>query len=408
MKHPLRSLFLDFDAYFASIEQQDNPALRGKPVAVSHVTVDGGTCITTSYEARAQGVCTGMSIGEAKRLCPGLRVIASREDRYVQVHRMIWETVDACVPVWKAFSIDEMACRLSGIQQQPAEGMRLARRIKERLAERIGPYIRCSIGLAPNRFLAKIASGMNKPNGLTVLKADDLPHALLMLPLRELPGLGEKMELRLARVGINTMQALWQQPMQRLRQIWGGKPGEWIWRSLHGEEPPDSVEHRYSISHSHVLMPQERGRAETFAIVKGLMARAAARLRREQFRAGGLWFYMGYDDGTWESSARFAETRDTAVFLKIIADLYDSAPRSTPHWVSIALVPLIADAQYTPSLFESGKGEKLSAAMDLLNRRFGPRAAYLASLQDSLGKTPCRIAFTRIPDSDEFAGRSNA
>ncbi len=201
-------LFLDLNAYFASVEQQENPALRGVPVAVVPVMTDTTCCIAVSYEARPFGIRTGTLVREARALCPSLRCVEARQDLYVTYHHRILEAVESCIPIENVLSIDEMICRLSGSQRQVGEAVGLAHKIKWVIAEKVGPLLRCSIGLATNRFLAKVASDFQKPDGLTVLREQDVPGKLYAMAVRELPGIGEQMESRLHAAGIRTVQQL--------------------------------------------------------------------------------------------------------------------------------------------------------------------------------------------------------
>ncbi len=181
----LRWLFLDLDAYFASVEEQDHPDLRGRPVAVAHVLADSATLIAVSYPGRASGVQTGMRIAEARSLCPDLRVMASREARYAECHRAIVAAVQSILPVSHVASIDEMYCALPPADGSRARAKELAKAMQCAIKEQVGVQLSSSIGLAPNRFLAKVAGRRNKPAGITIIQLEDLPKALYSLSLRD-------------------------------------------------------------------------------------------------------------------------------------------------------------------------------------------------------------------------------
>src|SRR6201987_2515705 len=161
----LRWLFLDLNSYFASVEQELRPELRGRPIAVVPVMADTTCAIAASYEAKAFGVRTGTQVGEAKRMCPGIELVEARHELYVDYHKRIVEAVETCVPVSTFMSIDEMACSLMGREQPLMAALDLARRIKQTIQRDVGSPLRCSVGLAPTRYLAKIASDMEKPDG---------------------------------------------------------------------------------------------------------------------------------------------------------------------------------------------------------------------------------------------------
>ncbi len=204
----LNWLFLDLNSYFASVEQELRPELRGRPVAVVPLLADTTCCIAASYEAKEYGIRTGTQVGEAKRLCPNLILVEARHELYVDYHRRVVEAVECCIPVTSVMSIDEMACRLIGREQPLLAALELAREVKASIRRKAGATLCCSVGLAPNRYLAKVASDLEKPDGLVALTPDLLHDALSGLKTRDLPGVGARMEKRLAAQGIQTVGQL--------------------------------------------------------------------------------------------------------------------------------------------------------------------------------------------------------
>ncbi len=180
----LNWLFVDLNSYFASVEQEVRPELRGRPVAVVPMMADTTVAIAASYEAKAYGVKTGTLVGDAKRMCPDLVLIEARHELYVDYHHRIVEAVESCLPVTAVLSIDEMACRLMGRERPLLAALELGRKVKAAIRERVGPMLRSSVGLATNRYLAKVASDMEKPDGLVALPLDLLPEALRQLSIR--------------------------------------------------------------------------------------------------------------------------------------------------------------------------------------------------------------------------------
>ena len=144
----LRSLFIDFNAYFASVEQQDRPELRGRPIAVVPVMADTSCAIAASYEAKAHGVKTGTLVREARKLCPGIKLVPARPALYVHYHHRLVSLINQCIPTAFIGSIDEMACELIGRERQRANALAIAHGIKRRLAGET-PFIKASIGIAP-------------------------------------------------------------------------------------------------------------------------------------------------------------------------------------------------------------------------------------------------------------------
>jgi len=190
----LQWLFLDLNSYFASVEQELRPELRDRPLAVVPLVADTTCCIAASYEAKRYGVRTGTQVGEAKRLCPAIVLVEARHELYVDYHHRVVEAVESCLPVTSVMSIDEMACRLLGREQPLLAALELARDVKAAVRRRVGSTLRCSVGLATNRYLSKVASDMEKPDGLVALTPDLLHDALSALTPRDLPGVGARME----------------------------------------------------------------------------------------------------------------------------------------------------------------------------------------------------------------------
>jgi DNA polymerase-4 len=220
---PLRYLYIDMNAFFASVEQQMRPELRGQPVAVVPVLAETTCCIAASYEAKSYGIRTGTKVYEARRLCPGLHVVEARPRFYVMIHQRLVRVVESCLPVAAVCSIDELVCRLIGDEQQPDRARHCAERIKAAIRRDLGPYLRCSIGLGPNRLLAKVATDMQKPDGVKVIHSSELPVCLYALRLTDFPGIGPRREQRLKRWGITTVAHLCRLSAAELAAIWNSR-----------------------------------------------------------------------------------------------------------------------------------------------------------------------------------------
>jgi DNA-binding transcriptional MerR regulator len=160
VQDPVQWLFLDLNAFFASCEQQEAPALRGKPLIVVQTLTDSAVAIAASYAAKAFGIKTGTLVRDARRLCPGVIPVQANHRLYTDYHERILKAVDTCLPVEKVMSIDEMACRLMGTERQVMVALELALKVKRALREQVGEYLTCSVGVAPNVFLGKVGSDL--------------------------------------------------------------------------------------------------------------------------------------------------------------------------------------------------------------------------------------------------------
>lgn len=320
----LRCLFVDFNSYFASVEQQDDPSLRGRPVGVVPVMAESTCCIAASVEAKRFGVRTGTLVREARELCPDLVVVPARPARYVELHHAALAALEENFPENDVHvgSIDEMACDLVGSRRQRERAVALASAVKASLREHVGGWIRCSVGIGPNRFLAKTASDMQKPDGLVVLEQDALPQALFGLELQDLCGIGPAMHGRLLAHGIHTVEQLCQSPAHRLRHVWGGIEGERFHARLHGAELPEAPTRRASIGHSHVLAPEFRSTSGADAVLKKLLQKAAMRLREAKLLAGLMQVKVKYvGEEPWEAAVEFDHDDDSRLLMRLLTRL---------------------------------------------------------------------------------------
>ncbi len=413
----LRWLYVDFNSYFASVEQQLNPALRGKPVAVVPVETDATCAIAASYEAKAYGIKTGTPIYEAKKICPDIICVLARHEHYVNFHQRILEEIDHHIPVTAVCSIDEVACRLMSNETSPQRIAEIAQSIKKGLAKNIGEYVRCSIGVAPNRYLAKVATDLQKPDGFTLIRPEDIPHKLFTLKLRDLPGIGHNMEKRLWLAGINDVQTLWKYSAPHLRKVWGSVWGEKMWYLLRGVEVPEEETKRSSIGHSHVMAPELRAPDKAKFVARRLLLKAASRLRRMGYHASTLSLSARIENGPrLAGSMQCYRAQDSMTFLHMLDALWEALQAESNgarlKKISITLLDLSPAGDVQPELFaplpdlemqRRQRADKLSSALDKINHRFG-RDSVLVGMLPSQGRSfsGTKIAFTRIPDAEEF------
>lgn len=414
---PLRYLFIDMNAFFASVEQQEAPSLQGRPVGVIPTDTDATCCIAASYEAKAFGIKTGTSVQEAYKLSRGAIVFrVARHRQYVLMHNRIVDAVNSCVPVERVVSIDEMTCKLVGSERDPENAKAIAEQIKEAICKQAGGCMRCSIGIGPNEMLAKVAADMQKPDGLTVLHDKDATAALSRLCLRDFPGIGPRMERRLKLHGIFTVRQLLEAPAKTLAAVWGSRLiGEKWYRLLRGEDVAEPSPRRQTVSHSHILPPELRTDVGAFGVLVRLTHKAAARLRKIDYWAGAVSVGVSYRGETaavpdpagwgrssWGTGGRLPHCQDTPGILQKLGELWQHRPRGrVPLKVGMALSDLLPARSATPSLFEQERRRaELSHAMDSVNREFGANVVYFGGMYGMRDAAPTRVAFTQIPDFD--------
>jgi len=418
----LNWLFVDMNSYFASVEQDSRPELRGLPVAIVPMMADTTCCLAASYEAKAFGVKTGTMVADAKQLCPGLVLVEARHELYVQYHHRIVEAVESCLPVTAVMSVDEMACRLMGRERPLLAAMELGRKVKRRILEQVGPMMRSSVGLATNRYLAKVASDIEKPDGLVALPLDILPEALRQLKLRDLPGIGSRMEKRLNEQGIQTMDQLLALDCDQAGDVWGSVLGERLGLWLRGEDfDMDEAEHPKSMSHQHVLGPEMRTPEKAWAVAHKLLHKAAMRLRSGNLWVSSIGLVIGFavprsekkpvsrfgmPTRGWKGEIRLTECQDNLTLIAALSRLWASRPTGAaydrPYFIGVHLNGLVPDHLHTLNLFDNSEKEqnrtRLVAAMDALNHKYGLSTLAPVSMLTAFRAAPTRISFHTIPE----------
>ena len=399
----LQALYIDFNSYFASVEQQERKELRGRPIAVSPVEAETTCCIAASYEAKSRGVRTGTMIAEARRLCPGIEIVQARPEVYVDYHERLVKLVESHLHIEAVSSIDEMWGELTGRFRERPRAEALARGIKQAIYREM-ECMKCSIGIAPNPFLAKTATEMEKPDGLVLIDQEDLPHCLYGLKLRDIHGIGRRMEERLKLHGIRTVRALCEADVDALRKAYGSVEGSRMHANLRGAMGWREYEKDKTLGHSHVLAPEQRNAHDALAVLHRLLQKAATRLRVKKLVASGMSLVITHapGGGSWHASARFPETRDTRRFTAELLRLWRTLPPDAPppHKVGVTFFHLRPETVWTPDLFEDvPRHDPLNAAMDHLNIRYGRDTVFLGGAFGAQKAAPMRIAFNYIPDS---------
>lgn len=399
----LKALYVDFNSYFASVEQQLRPELRGKPVGVLAVMAETTCCIAASYEAKKFGVKTGTGVRDARQMCPDMIFVEARPPLYVEFHHKLIEVVESCTHVEKVLSIDEMVCKLTGSQQLPANALKLAAKIKRAIAQH-AEYIKCSIGIAPNTFLAKVASNMQKPDGCVLIEQHELPERLYSLPIRALNGIGGQMEARLNRYKITTMEQLYAANRDQLRTAWGGIEGERMYDKLRGIEPYYVKNARSSLGHSHVMPPEQRNFEGVSAVLHRLLQKAAMRMRSYELLASSINVKVKFRNmPSWGMESAISPTDNTLRLIEALEEFLQHYPRGKfePVKVGISFSGLKTVDEVARDLFQVKPLEseqKLNKAIDKLNLKFGKNAVYFGGAHNALKDAPMRIAFNHIPD----------
>ena len=345
-----RRLFIDFDSFYASVEQQDNPEYRGKPVIVVPVVSDYTCAIAASYQAKRLGVKTGTRVKTAKEKIPGLFVCGARPKRYVEVHNQIVEILSQHFKKIQVLSIDEMACEIDEDDDFDCE--MIAALLKLDFQEKLGEHITCSIGVAKNVFLSKVAADMDKPNGFTAL-GQKAQEQLKTLGLTDLPGIAEKMEARLNKSRIKTVEDLFNTEELKLKKAWGSIIGARWFHMIRGSLQCDyglsDNEIPKSFGHTHVLPPAKRDDAGSFEVFEALLFKGLERLNKHRIGAKRVSIYLSWRNtetkrrGTYKKSSPIAiASMDYTYWSMIANELWKQIPP-----LDLKAIPLLVGIRFT-------------------------------------------------------------
>ncbi|OPY65025.1 MAG: DNA polymerase IV [Syntrophorhabdus sp. PtaU1.Bin050] len=374
---------VDMDAFFASVEQQDNPALRGKPIAVTGA--GERTVITTSsYEARSYGVKTGMTVYEAKRLCPDLILVVGNNRKYARICTRLQEICLRFTPDTETYSIDEIFLDITGSHHLFNGPKNLAKAIKDAVRSELG--ITCTAGIGPNILIAKLASDLAKPDGLRWIDEAAVPSVLETLPVKKLWGIGSHTEKELRAIGITTCGELGRAPLPLLTKKFGVN-GERLKAMGNGrlDRPLEVVSPEpKSIGHS-ITLPQDIWkRDEITPCLLRLSERVGRRARRHGYKGKKITLTVRYADfKTFTRQTTLpASTNDTGeIYRSAVAILDGIRLRKSVRLLGISLSSLGKDERQM-ALFQDADREKRAAmakAMDAVNDKFGEHSITFAS-----------------------------
>jgi DNA polymerase IV len=381
---PRAILHVDMDAFYASVEQRDDPALRGKPVIVGGGG-NRGVVAAASYEVRVFGVHSAMPTREALRRCPHAIVVPPRISHYSAVSQQIFAVFHEFTPLVQGLSLDEAFLDVTASQGALGNAESIAREIKRRIRERT--QLTASVGVAPNKLVAKIASDLRKPDGLVVVLADEVRELLDPLPIRKLYGLGPKTAPRVEALGIHTLGQLRQASPAQLRPLFG-RYTERVQRRAAGidDRPVVPDEDEKQISAEETFDTDVADRTLLRAEIARLADRACARVRARGLVGGCVTVKIRRGDFATYTRQRAFEprTEETRVVTRIATELLDAwlatQPRAALRLLGVGVSDLAVATQ--GDLFaapESTRNRQLDAAVDEIRGRFGSIALQPAS-----------------------------
>ncbi len=369
-------LHLDMDAFFASVEQRDHPELCGKPLLIGH---DGprGVVATASYEARPFGCRSAMPMVTAKRLCPQAIVLPVRGERYREVSQQMFAILEEYSPLVEPLSIDEAFLDLTGTERALGDPIAVAKQMKDRIRRELG--VTASVGVAPNKFLAKLASDMNKPDGLTVIREENIDHVLPPLPVTKLWGIGPATAAKLEPLGIRMIGDLRDMPLDSVRRILGGEAERYV-QLAHGidHRPVAPDRQAKSIGHEQTFNVDVEDRDEVRRVLLDEVEQVGARLRRHGLQARGVSLKIRF--GNFETITRSTTLKQPT---NITGELWQAAKGLFKAWsfepvrlIGVMAEKLTAGEEHAELFVDQDRERhrRLDEVADRINERFGQTA----------------------------------
>jgi DNA polymerase IV len=370
-------LHVDMDAFFASIEQLDNPDLRGKPVLVGY---DGprGVVAAASYEARKFDCHSAQPMSIAKRRCPHAVIVPVRFERYREISQRMFAIFDEFSPLVEPLSVDEAFLDLTGTEKLQGEAEHVARRIKQRIKSDLS--LTASIGVAPNKFLAKLASDLKKPDGLVVIRPTDIDAVMLPLPVTKLWGIGKVTGAKLNDAGVHTVADLRRHSQEKIRRLLGNET-DWFVRLANGmdDRPVVSDRQAKSIGHEQTFGVDIAEPDEVRRVLFEQVEQVARRLRKHGLRAGSITLKIRFGDfETITRSCTFDNPTDTT------SELWTASSNLFDRWRAdsfqpVRLIGMSAgqlNSETQMSLFvdpENERRRKADAVADKIAAKFGTK-----------------------------------
>jgi DNA polymerase-4 len=397
-------MHVDLNSCFAMIEQQANPLIRHKPVAVAAYDTPRGIILASSYEAKALGIKLGVTVGQGRDIYPGLIVMMPDPDKYLDASRRFEKVLLRYTSNVTPKSIDEYVIDFRGspVERSGEDLMSVGMRIKQEIKEEVGDYVTVNVGIGSNRFLAKLASGINKPDGLEIINLQNIREVYSKLSLLDLPGINYRYEARLNLAEIYTPIDFLNAPLDKLRkEVFHSINGYYWYLRLRGHEI-DSVDFdRKSFSQQYALGNKTADYDELSRLLMKLCEKTGRRLRGHGYSAQGIHLWLGFKDGPSWSHGRKLDYE-----LYSTQDIYAAANVLLKQAINGLLVTNMSVGVYflkkegsqQTNLFSGSSldSRSLAVASDAVNNRYGEFTLYpalMANMEDTIIK---RVAFGHV------------
>lgn len=404
--NPPLTMHIDLNSCFAIIEQQANPLIRHKPVAVAAYNSPRGAVIASSYEAKALGIKLMVNVREARMLCPDVIILTPDPEKYFDAHRRFKKVLLNYTNEVTPKSVDEFVIDFKGSRavQNGLDLSEVGYRIKKDIKESLGEYVTVNIGISTNRFLAKVAAGLNKPDGLDVITGHNLREIYSQLELIDLPGINRRYQARLNLAGIHTPLQFLDTPVWKLKhEVFHSIVGYYWYMRLRGHEI-DSVDFgRKSFGQQYALGDKTSDKEKLSRLLMKLCEKTGRRLRAQDYVAGGVHLWMSFENRAYwaqgkKTKGRVYSTQDIYLHAQKMLNSIQIAARVTNIGVTVFNLSPATPTQL--GLFDDTRldSTSLAKAADLVNDRYGEFTvvpAIMANMQDTILK---RVAFGSVRD----------
>lgn len=392
-------MHIDFNSCFASIEQQANPLLRGKPlVVVPYLNSNAGCVLTASREARTFGIKTGMRLNEARKLCPNLLIRQSDPAKYRFVHLVLRKILEEYSNRVKPKSIDEFVLDLGDYYDRSGL-MSVGREIKSRIKREIGEWLTVSIGIGRSTFWAKTAAGLKKPDGLETIDENNYKEVYEKLKLTDLCGINDRLALRLGLVGIETVRQMYDSPVQKLREAFRLVAANYWYLRLRGLEVEVLDQSTKSFGHTYSLPDKLSTTVEWMGVLAKLSEKASYRMRKDGSVSSSLTVVVSFRDGDYfrKTIKLNKSDGDFGMVGKLIETGLVDAPQKTARNLSVTYHNLSKKNNEQEELIaEIFKRQKVITAMDKLKEKWGEWIITSARMMGEKESAPDAISFGNI------------
>ncbi|HJX46191.1 MAG TPA: hypothetical protein VJ399_03445 [Patescibacteria group bacterium] len=403
---PPSIMHIDLNSCFATIEQQANPLLRGKPIVVAAYTTPSGCIIAPSIEAKKLGIKVGMRVKDGKLLYPELIVLAPDPWKYRNVHLLLRKIISDYTNNFTPKSIDEFVLKLEDYPAFDQGMVEIARKIKERIKNEIGECLSVSVGIAPNRFLAKVAAGLHKPDGLDEINKDNFLKCYSKLRLTDLPWIKLRNAARLNSVGVFSVLDFYRASLTTLKAAFNSITSYYWFLRLRGWEIDDVEFGRSSYGNSYALPKPLISGEELSPILAKLVEKMGTRLRYAGYKARGIHVSIIYRDWSfWHKGVSylkvFFDSRD--IYKEAYKILMSSPYKKPVRELAVSAFNLIKNPASQLNFFEDiVEKENLVKAVDEINERWGSFVITCARMLNARKDVPDRIAFGGVKELEEF------